>query len=70
MRVGSFLDRAEDALSKLTLQPAMLKITPTSPPPDVIDVGSGEDLGVWLFLSSCCGQFAIVIRLALCSVYH
>jgi hypothetical protein len=27
----------------------MLKITPTSPPPGVIDVGSGEDLGVELY---------------------
>jgi hypothetical protein len=49
MRVGSFLERAEDALRKLSLELAMLKITPTSPPPGVIEVCSGEDMGVELY---------------------
>jgi hypothetical protein len=54
----SFLERAEDALRKLSLELAMLKITPTLPPPSVIEIGSGEDMGVELYdcFSPCVGD--------------
>ena len=40
--VGSFLERAEAALSSLSLAPALSQTTPMSRPPGVADVGSIE----------------------------
>ena len=42
-RVGSFLERAEAALSKLSPLPNMLKTTPMSCPPSEVGVGSADD---------------------------
>jgi hypothetical protein len=47
-RVGSFLEHAEAALSRISLLPAMLKTTPTSGPAEV-SVGSPEDRGAELY---------------------
>jgi hypothetical protein len=43
-RIGSFLERAEAALSKLSLLPAMLETTPSSHPHGQFGVGSMEDM--------------------------
>jgi hypothetical protein len=43
-RIGSFLERAKAALSRLSLLPVVLKTTPTSGPREV-SVGSSEDRG-------------------------
>lgn len=48
-RVGSFLEMAEAALSKLSLVPTMLKTVPMTCLPGEVDVGSAEDKGPELY---------------------
>lgn len=49
VQVGSVLERAEAALSKLSLVPAMLQTTPMPRPPGEADVGSAEGRGAELY---------------------
>ena len=49
VRVGSFLERAEVALSRLSLMPAMLQTAMTSHPPIAAGVCSEEDTGAKLY---------------------
>jgi hypothetical protein len=71
-RVGSFLEHAEAALSRLSLLPAMLKTTPMSGPAEV-SVGSLEDRGAELYGSfyprvgenRCCCPPCLAIHLPL-----
>ena len=49
VRVGSFLERAEVALSRLSLMPAMLQTAMTSHPPIVVGVCSEEDTEAKLY---------------------
>ena len=43
MRVGSFLERAEAALGKLSLVPAVLQFAPAPHPPSEVDVGGSVE---------------------------
>ena len=46
VRVGRFLERAEAALGKLSLVPAVLQSTPTPRPPSEVDVGGSVENSV------------------------
>ena len=46
VRVGSFLERAEAALGKLSLVPAVLQSAPTPRPPSEVDVGGSVENSV------------------------
>ncbi|XBI08934.1 hypothetical protein VPH35_136595 [Triticum aestivum] len=68
MRVGSFLERAEAALDKLSLVSAVLQSTPTSRPSSQVDVFSQVDVVVGDNLSSMSAAVSEVIAVVVAPV--